>query len=271
MVYDKAYIGTMSTEKKSKINYLLNTHPKGTVLLSSWLLEQGYSHDLQKRYKKSGWFESIGTGALIRSGEQVDYLGGVYALQSQLGLSVHPAGKTALSLLGKTHYLEFMTKKALLFGGSGEKLPSWFKGYLWDVEVDYQMAGFLPKALGLTTLELNHFSIKISGEARAVMECLYRSPEKQSLEEIYEIMEGLNMLRPDQVQKLLEQCRSVKVKRLFLYMAEKIGHDWFDYLDLNKVDLGKGKRSLVKQGTYVDKYQITVPKILEKSRHESTI
>ena len=91
----------MSTEIKSKLNSLLSAQPLGTVLVSAWLVEQGYSLDLQKRYKKSHWFESIGTGALVRYGDQVDYLGAVYALQAQLGSSLHPAAKTALSLQGR--------------------------------------------------------------------------------------------------------------------------------------------------------------------------
>lgn len=44
---------------------------------------------------------------------------------------------------------------------------------------------------------------------------------------MFELMEGLNNLRPNQVQDLLEKCESVKVKRLFLYLAEKAGHEWF--------------------------------------------
>lgn len=68
------------------------------------------------------------------------------------------------------------------------------------------------------------------------------------------------IFRPQTVQELLEQCTSVKVKRLFLYLAEKAGHEWAKYLDLSKVDLGKGKRALVKGGEYVTKYQMTVPK-----------
>ena len=96
------------------------------------------------------------------------------------------------------------------------------------------------------------------------MECLYSVPKSQPLLEVYEIMEGLNNLRPASVQALLEACKSVKVKRLFLYLAEKAGHDWFNYLDLKKVDLGSGKRSIVQGGTYVPKYQITVPKELEE-------
>jgi hypothetical protein len=77
-------------------------------------------------------------------------------------------------------------------------------------------------------------------------------------------MEGLNNLSPNQLQPLLEKCQSVKVKRLFMYLAEKAGHEWFKYLDLNKIDLGKGKRSIVKNGVYVSKYKITVPKELEE-------
>ncbi|MEQ8811862.1 MAG: type IV toxin-antitoxin system AbiEi family antitoxin domain-containing protein, partial [Imperialibacter sp.] len=36
--------------------------------------------------------------------------------------------------------------------------------------------------------------------------------------------------------------------------------NWFKYLKLENVDFGKGKRSLAKQGVYIPKYQITVPK-----------
>ena len=86
------------------------------MLTSGWLTDQGYSLDLQKRYKRSQWFESVGTGALIRQGDDVDCLGGIYALQTQLGLSVHPAAKTALSMQGKAHYLELATKTVQLGG-----------------------------------------------------------------------------------------------------------------------------------------------------------
>jgi hypothetical protein len=38
----------------------------------------------------------------------------------------------------------------------------------------------------------------------------------------------------------------------------------FEDLDFAKVDMGHGKRSIAKDGVYVGKYQITVPKELEK-------
>ena len=250
-------------EKEQKINHLLNSQPPGVVYLSSWLTENGFSTQLLNRYKKSNWIYSIGSGAWMKVGDKSTYLGALFALQQQGDLNIHPGGKTALSLLGKAHYLELSTKQVTLFGGSEEKLPAWFSKYDWEVKVNYFSSSFLPSNIGLQTLEQGVFNLLVSNPARALMECLYLTPKKQELTECYEIMEGLNNLRPKQVQELLEACTSVKVKRLFLYMAEKTGYHWFKYLNINSIDLGKGKRSLVKDGVYIPKYQITVPKALE--------
>jgi hypothetical protein len=254
----------MSTENGSKINRLLYLQPSGVILQSSWLVRQGYSHDLQQRYKKSKWLRSIGTGAFLRTGDQAGYEGALYALQKQSGLTVHPGGRTALSLLGKAHYLGLAANRIVLFGGSNEKLPAWFRNHDWGTEIDYCETSFLPSDLGLTDLEIKNLSIKVSGPVRAIMECLYLAPQKQELMECLELMEGLNNVPPKQVQILLESCRSVKVNRLFLYMAEKVDHEWFKYLDLQNVNVGNGKRSIVKNGVYVDKYKIIVPKELEQ-------
>jgi hypothetical protein len=44
--------------------------------------------------------------------------------------------------------------------------------------------------------------------------------------------------------------------------AEKAGHYWFDMLDINKINIGTSKLQLVKNGIYVNKYKITIPKEL---------
>lgn len=253
----------MSTGNRSKINQLLGLQPPGVVFQSSWLAERGYSYELQKRYRKSAWLESIGAGALIRFGDRVGYEGAILALQQQTNSSIHPGGRTALLLLGKAHYLELETKKAVLFGDISEKLPAWFHKHDWGVKIEYYRSSFLPSNLDMTDVELKNFSIKVSGAARALMECLYLVPKNQNLVECYELMEGLNNIKPDKIQNLLENCRSIKVKRLFLYLAEKAGHSWFRYLKTNRIDLGSGKRRIVENGVYVDEYQITVPKELE--------
>ncbi len=249
----------MSTKNKSKINQLLAQMPKGVVLLASWLKDNGYSLDLLKKYRKSHWLESIGRGALRRSGETIDFYGALYALQAQAGSSVHIGGRTALSLLGKAQYLELSMSKVIVFGLKKEKLPKWLTDYDWGLKIEYYSTSLFSSRLALVDLEIKEFSIQISNPARAIMECLYLAPEHQELSECYELMENMNNLRPTLVQKLLEECSSIKVKRLFLCLAECIGHEWFGYLDTQRINLGSGKRSIVKNGLYNSKYQITIP------------
>ncbi|MDL2227910.1 type IV toxin-antitoxin system AbiEi family antitoxin domain-containing protein [Bacteroidales bacterium OttesenSCG-928-K03] len=104
--------------------------------------------------------------------------------------------------------------------------------------------------------------MKISNADRAIMECLALCPEKFPLQESYELMETLTFLRPKKVEELLLNCKSIKTKRLFLHFAEKANHLWFKHLDINKIDLGTGNRSLVKSGVLVPKYKLTLPKEL---------
>ena len=80
--------------------------------------------------------------------------------------------------------------------------------------------------------------------------------------DLFYIMEQLNTMGADILQLLLENLANNKVKRLFLYMAQKAGHAWFDKLDVSKIDLGVGKRVLVKNGVYISEYLITIPREL---------
>ena len=254
----------MSTVNPSKINKLLTLQPPGVVFTSSWLVRQGYSPELLRRYRNSGWLKSIGTGAMIRLNDDVDYQGAVFSLQQQLGLNVHPGGKTALSFQGKAHFLDFTEQQVYLFGHSKESLPAWFINYDWSVKINYYTTSFLPADVGMTLTENNNFQLRTSSPARAFMECLFLTPQSQDLIECFQLMQGLNTLHPKQTQNLLERCTSVKVKRLFLYLAEKCGHRWLKHLNLERIDLGKGNRSLIKNGTYIKKYKITVPREIEK-------
>ena len=82
--------------------------------------------------------------------------------------------------------------------------------------------------------------------------------------DLFYMMEQLTTLRPEMLQRLLETTKSLKVKRMFLYMAEKAEHYWFDALDMSKIELGTSKLQLSKNGIYISKYKITVPKELNE-------
>lgn len=65
---------------------------------------------------------------------------------------------------------------------------------------------------------------------------------------------------------MLQACRRVKVKRLFLWFAERHQLTWLNALDRGRIDLGKGKRVLAKGGKLDPKFNITVPESLDGDR-----
>ena len=264
----------MATDNESKLKILLDSLSQGAICLAPWLEKQGISRDLQQYYCKSGWLESVGRGAYKRPSDKVDWQDGLQALVEQAGLNIHVGGITALSQQGAGHYVRLGQEKVYLFSPPQVSLPAWFKKHDWGVVIEHIKSSFLPDntdlgvAYAMKLDSTNGMTMKMfSDTARAMMECLYLAPNKLDLVECYQVMEGLVNLRPKVVQGLLEACSSIKVKRLFLYMAEKAGHQWLEYVDLSNVSLGKGDRSLVgnsgKQGVYVAKYHIIVPKELE--------
>ncbi|NJK94512.1 MAG: hypothetical protein HC905_05915 [Bacteroidales bacterium] len=239
----------------------LEEHIPGTVLLASWLEKKGISYDLQKYYRKSGWLESVGTGAFKRPKDQVQWQGGLFAIQTQANLPVHVGGPSALSLQGLAHYVRLGEETLHLFSPQ-IKLPVWFLQYNWNVKIEHIKTSMLPSEIGLVKNEEKNFSIQISSPERAILECLYLAPDQFDLIECYQLFEGLTNLRPGELQQLLELCKSVKVKRLFLYMAHKANHQWLSFIDLSKISLGHGDRSVVKGGIYVSQFNISIPKEL---------
>jgi hypothetical protein len=251
----------MSINKPTKINQLLQKCPSNIVLLSSWLLSQGISYPLQERYMNSNWLTSIGIGAYIRSGDTVNLTGGLYSLQHQAGLDIHIGGLTALSYQNVSHFIQGDKNKTYLYSAQKQDVPAWFSKYFVSYNFEVIKTSFLPAQTSLIDYTVSDYKIKISSKERAILELLYLCPEKESLKLAYQLMELLVNLRPVVLQDLLERCTSIKVKRLFLYMAEKTGHEWAHYLNLSNINLGKGKRTITKGGKLDKKYNIVIEEL----------
>lgn len=258
----------MTTSNSKKLRFLLDKHTPGTVTLASWLESEGISADLQQYYLRSGWLEALGRGAYRRPQDTVDWRGGLFALQKQANLAIHVGGPTALTLQGKAHYLRLGQDWVTLFSPTDVKLPAWFKKHDWGVRLQHVRTNFLPPSVSIGSAQRIRFSsasstdVWVSDAERAFLECLYMSPKNMDLVECFNILDGLVNLRPRVVQGLLEQCGSIKVKRLFLYMAEKTGHQWYDHLDHSRVKLGSGDRSIIENGVYIKNHRIIVPEAL---------
>lgn len=261
-----------NVKSRGKLNELLAAWPTGMVAVHPWLQKHGISRLLANYYHQSGWLHRIGRGAYARLEDQVSWAGGLHAVQDQLDLPVHAGGKRALELKGYAHFLRRREGGTIkLYAPKRTRLPAWLRRRKWGVELAFTAADLFSgkNGLGLTEKEVGDFSIKISAPERAMLELLHDVPDTQSFEEARLLMQGLATLRPDLVQELLEACRSVKAKRLFLFLAEEAAHAWVQKLNIKRVKLGKGKRSVVKGGRFDPKYQITVePRSEPKSLNE---
>lgn len=60
------------------------------------------------------------------------------------------------------------------------------------------------------------------------------------------MVQSLNTLSPRRLHTLLADCRSVKVKRLFFFFADR--HAPLKQIKREEISLGSGKRMLVKGG-----------------------
>ena len=243
----------------TKINQLIKDWPKGTIKTVKELNELGYTSQLLKIYSNSKWIELYGRGMYKLHGDTVTWEGILCGMQRKSKTTLHAGGKTALTLKGYGHYLHTEKNKIYLFSDSTENFNAWLKKndqlLLKRNEVfDYSNKNYF------INYNTGNFEILISSPELAIMEMLYLVPLEQSFDEAFKIMEGLTTLRSKVCQGLLETSKSFKVKRLFLYMAEKNRHSWLKELNLEKVNLGSGKREIVKNGTLDKKYHITVPR-----------
>lgn len=235
----------------------MNNLPRGAVITAKELFDIGISRELQRRYVDSGWLNRVGTGAYRLLDNEINLDGAIRGLQNGLQLSIHVGGYTALAEKhGKAHTI-LRNQKSELFGYRGEKVPQWFI-FLFGADSIIKLTSFLPEELGLISIDSGDFTIKISSVERAMLELLYISPSIHTLKDAYQVMEFITVAKPNLVQTLLEACTSIKVKRLFLLMAEQAGHTWLKSLDLSKINLGSGVREVEKGGSLNNKYNLVI-------------
>ncbi|WP_413853868.1 type IV toxin-antitoxin system AbiEi family antitoxin domain-containing protein [Candidatus Ruminimicrobium bovinum] len=250
----------MSKQIAFKLKQILKEVPNNSIFTSKWLQQKKISTSLISKYKKSNWIKSIGTGAYTKLNDKYDIDSAIYALQNQLNLSIHIGGLSALSDKYSISQNVIFNSKTNLYGIKKENLPKWFKTVFKD-KYNIFLTDFLPKNLGIENFDNNSFETKISSMERSILEILYLVPNVITTQTAYQTMEFLSALRPDLLQELLKETKSIKVKRLFLYMAEKINYPWFEKLNIKKINLGNGIRKIVAGGKFDKKYKIVIDNI----------
>lgn len=282
----------MGIQNKGKLNSLQRSLPEGLIVDAAWLERHGYSRALRKKYVARGWLDQVARGVYRRPAptlkedagqESLRWQAVVISLQTLLGRPYTVGGRTALELQGFAHYLSGRHREIHLYGTG--KPPGWLsKLHLEDQFVLHNADRLFesnsrrprrsksPTSTGNDFLQSSYirqtwgqweWPLTLSSPERAIFELLDEVPQRETFHQADTLMEGLRNLSPGRLHTLLIACRSVKVKRLFLWFAERHQHAWLKKVDRKDVDLGHGKRMLVRGGKLDPKFNITVPESID--------
>jgi Transcriptional regulator, AbiEi antitoxin, Type IV TA system/Transcriptional regulator, AbiEi antitoxin N-terminal domain len=255
---------------------LLQIVSESLVVSRKWLLEKGINEHALDNLVKADQLDVIIRGVYKRPFIKVTWQDIVYSLQKIFNYNVVVGGVSALEMEGFAHYLPFNRQKQIHLYSS-EPLPAWINelsddfSFTTHIQTDLQSRIHHQKDL-LRVLKSNtlskfwkddEYSFEISNPERAILEVLVDVPEKTSFEHAEQILQGMTSLSPSKLQDLLMVCDNIRIRRLFLWMAERQNHPWFKKLNLERISLGSGNRVLVKGGVLNKKYKITVPQEYE--------
>jgi hypothetical protein len=274
-------MSVMSGQKYGSVKSLLESVPPGFIVDSAWLEASGIGRRSVYDYVKQGWLERLAHGVFrrpipsARSSEEIDWKICVLSMQHIMGYPVHVGGMTALALQGYSHYLALGDKATVWLYGAD--LPNWLKKLPLGAPVENRSRHlFRDPELGQAeprgeqspnntgNLPWN-WPIRMSAPERAVLEALDELPDHESFHNLDMVFEGLTTLRPKLLASLLNDCRKIKVRRLFFVFADRHGHAWRKRVHPEDFDLGRGDRALVKGGRLHRRYRIVVPEGFSES------
>lgn len=259
--------------KESYKQTLKTLLPYGMLATKRWLAEQGLSAHSLDNAVKTDTLLLLATGVYSQYSRAVTWEGVVASMQRMMDKGVGDqlppvvvGGLSALTISGLSHYLSLgSTPHIHLYATS--KLPTWiarlslpikFEGHstskLWPESLSRDRA-FVKKHEWGEQLPPVYYSCP----EKAILEVLMDLPESVSFEHADELMQGLVNLSPRKLDTLLKGCKSVKVKRLFFWLAKRQAYPWFAKLNVANYDLGSGKRVVAKGGRLDTEYLITVP------------
>lgn len=260
---------------------LFNLVPEGMPVSKQWLMKRGPAFDRHAvdNLLKSRQLTPLAPGVYIRPATRISWQGVVCSLQSIFKKDLVVGGLTALELHGFAHYLSLSRHRTVNLYGK-DPLPAWLHDALPTVHFVRHTRLSSLGGSGLVTWEYDTqerslANVQIPGQhesawpfimsspERAFLEVLMDVPDAMSFEHADQLLQGMTTLSPRRMEPLLRKCTSVKVRRLFYWMAERHSYAWLKKLpkpeDLDELGLGSGNRLLAKKGRLDPKYRITVP------------
>lgn len=257
----------------SKINWLVTNTSPGSIVLQQWLTKNGVSYSLAQKYTQSGWLKKLSSGVYFRpdgkDGIKPDWIDALQAMNIQLCLPVHLAGLSSLNYQGLSHYLQLRKEQLWIGSKSKQPLPKWFREF---PNQDWFYCGNskfqIDPDMDLKFITVKGKELLVSRPELAAYEVVDAIGKQISFEHVAELFQGLVNLSPKRVQSLLERSHAIQTNRIFLFLSHHSGHQWVQYLNETNIELGSGKRQVVKKGRFDERYQITVPESLNTKQEE---
>ncbi len=245
--------------------------PDGQLVNRAWLNARGFNRPRVDYALRAGKLVALSQGVYRRPGPALKWEHVVFSL-NEMGCPVHAGGRSALELQGLAHYLPLGDKPRIdLY--SSVNVPAWPLGFSDSFTLKIhkkQLFNELPKTgVSFRPFGAWDWPIPYSTPELALLELLADVQDTADFSTADKFFEGAVNLRPGLLYELLTHCKQVKVKRLFLWFSDRHGHAWRKELETEGIDLGRGKRMLVRGGAFDASYQITVPKQMAKRNENS--
>lgn len=274
-----------SQHREEKLKPLLNDLPPGYLIDAAWLVARKIDRKSIFNYVQKGWLEKAARGVYRRPDPEIfaadsddEWRRTILSIQHLMKWECHVGGQTAFTLTGFNHYVRFDGAASVYLYG---KTPPWLKRLPYADRFRYRtnslfenpevcLAGASDACEGNSAQKSTLRRLIHSTPERAILEWLNELPEKTTFHSIDVVFEGLATLRPKLLMGLLQECRSIKVKRLFFVFADRHNHSWRKHLQKDLVDLGAGPRALVEGGKMHPEYSIYVPsEFVPRSKDDS--
>lgn len=236
--------------------------PEGQLVNRAWLKEHGVTRPVVDSWVRLEKLVAVARGLYRRPGPPLKWEQVVYSL-NEMGVPVHVGGRTALELQGLAHYVPLQgVTHVSLYGAV--RVPTWvqtFPGpYKFSVHRRRLFTSLPGSAIVSQPFGAWDWPVPYATVELAFLEFLADVGTAADFDFADKFFEGAVTLRPALIRELLLSCSHVLAKRLFLWFAARHQHAWFKKLETAGIDLGQGKRSVIKGGAFDARYRITVPR-----------
>lgn len=247
---------------------------EGQLVNRQWLLDKGFLSTDIDYYLRSGILQAVFRGVYRKPGKPLKWESVLYSLQ-EMGYDLHVGGEQSITESGFSHFVS-MSNTTSVHLYSSKALPRWLiKWHESQPMPEQEFCFVLHKQAWLSQVPDFAFTYRSFGtwdwplryavSELAILEYMMELETETDFLQMDRWFESLSSISPMKMQQVLAVCKNFKARRLFGWFSDKHQHAWAKEIDWKKIELGTGKRSIIKGGRYSAKWKITVPSQLESS------